>query len=105
VVTDTLPVIPVVTERDSVVVDADTIPDPPRVAIQAGIFIRRNEAQRAQRRISEHLNREVLVIERWDRYYVIIPGFYTREETYSFYPELAGLGYSQIMIIENWESP
>jgi cell division protein FtsN len=104
-IADTVPVLPVVTERDSVVVDADTIPDPPRVAIQAGIFIRRNEAQRAQRRISEHLDREVLIIERWERYYVIIPGFYTREETYSFYPELAGLGYSQIMIIENWESP
>lgn len=72
----------------------------PPISIQAGVFNKESEAKRAQRRISSKLERPVEITEQWGRYYVIIPGFFTREETYPYYPELAELGYSQIMIIE-----
>jgi hypothetical protein len=34
---------------------------------------------------------------------VIITGFFTREETYKYYPELTGLGYPGITLIENYK--
>jgi len=42
----------------------------------------------------------VEIIPEYDYYRVIVTGFYTREETYRFYPELAGLGYDKIYLIE-----
>lgn len=109
IVTDTLPGdpglkagLPVVTLRDSVAMAREItieITEPP-ISIQAGVFNKLSEARRAQRRISNKLERSVDIVEQWGRYYIIIPGFYTREETFPLYPELAGLGYSQIMIIE-----
>ena len=41
------------------------------------------------------------IVEEWDSYRVVIPGFFTREEAYPWYPELAGLGFTQVYVIEN----
>jgi hypothetical protein len=73
----------------------------PTIAIQVAIFYKKSEALRAQRRISSKLKVPVEIVEQWEFFRVIIPGFFTREETYRFYPELAGLGYPGITIIEN----
>jgi len=32
-----------------------------------------------------------------------VTGFFTPEETYRFYPELAGLGFDAIILIDNSE--
>jgi hypothetical protein len=37
---------------------------------------------------------------RWDSYHLVIPGFNSREETFPYYPELAGMGYTNIYVIE-----
>lgn len=72
----------------------------PSIAIQVSVFYKKSEALRAQRRISSKLKLPVEIVEQWEFYRVIIPGFNTREETYRYYPELAGLGYPGVTIIE-----
>lgn len=76
----------------------------PTFALQVGVFRKKNEALRAQRRIRSKLKLPVEIVEQWDYFHVIVTGFYTREETYKFYPELTGLGYPGISIIENYRS-
>jgi cell division protein FtsN len=72
----------------------------PRFSIQAGAFPELSEAKRAQRRIKSKLGLESILVQEFDFTRVLIPGFYTRRETHRYYPELAGLGYDRIMIIE-----
>ncbi len=77
----------------------------PTIALQVAIFHRRSQALRAQKRITSRLNLPVEIVERWGNYYVIVTGFYTREQTYKYYPELTGIGYPRIILIENYKRP
>jgi len=72
------------------------------ISLQVGIFYRKAEALRAQRRITSKLKLKVEIVEQFDRYIVLIRGFQTREETYKYYPELAGLGYPGVSLIEEY---
>jgi hypothetical protein len=72
----------------------------PIYTLQVGTFYKYNEALRAQRRISSKLKVSAEIIKQWDYYRISIGGFFTKEETYRFYPELAGLGYTQVSLIE-----
>jgi cell division protein FtsN len=75
----------------------------PTIALQVGVFHNKNQALRAQKRITSKLNLPVEIITQWDYYHVIVTGFFTREETYRYYPELAGLGYPGVTVIENYK--
>jgi hypothetical protein len=77
-----------------------SMPSEPAISLQVGVFHRKADALRAQRRIISKLNLPVEIVQQWDYYHVLITGFYTREETYKYYPELAGMGYPSIMLIE-----
>ncbi len=77
----------------------------PTIALQVGIFYSKFLAYRAQRRISTKLKLPVEVVLQWNYYHVIITGFYTREETFRYYPELAELGYPGVSLIENYKRP
>ncbi len=70
------------------------------ISIQVGVFEKRSEAMKAQRKITSKLKLQVELVEKWGRYIVLIRGFHTREETYPYYPELAGLGYPGVSIVE-----
>ena len=72
----------------------------PPVSMRVGEFIKKSQALKAQRKIRTKLGLESEIVERWGNYYIIIGGFYTREETYKYYPELAGIGLTRIMIID-----
>jgi cell division protein FtsN len=72
----------------------------PPVSMRVGEFIKKSQALKAQRKVSRTLGLESEIVERWGYYYIIIGGFYTREETYQYYPELAGIGLTRIMIID-----
>jgi hypothetical protein len=72
----------------------------PTISIQVATFYKQSKALRAQRKISAKLKIPVEVVKQWEYYKVIIRGFYNREETYKYYPELAGLGYPGIFLIE-----
>ena len=76
------------------------IPPEPTISLQVALFQTRSQAIRAQRRIMNKLNLPVEIVQQWDYYRVIVTGFYTREETYKYYPELTGLGYPNITLIE-----
>ena len=107
VATDTVPVsVPVVAKVDTIQkvdviipVIADE-PPKPTVALQVAVFYRKSQALRAQKKIISKLDLPVEVVQQWDTYRVIVTGFFTREETYKWYPELAGLGYDRISLIE-----
>ena len=88
-----------------VVQEKPVAPPEPTIALQAGVFRRKAEAIRAQRRITLKLGLPVEIVEQWGYFHVIIPGFFTKEETYKYFPELAELGYPGISLIENYKSP
>ncbi len=75
----------------------------PKVSLLVGSFSKRTKALKAKKKIESRLNLPVKIIEQWDLYRVVVIGFYTVEETYSWYPELAGIGYDVISIIDESE--
>jgi len=82
-------------------VKIEEIPPPePIFILQAGSFYKLSQAEKAKRKIESKLKRPVEIVQEWGSYKVIIPGFYTREETYPYYPELAGLGFTDIFVYE-----
>ncbi len=84
------------------VVEKEVAPPPPvpRFIIHVASYPRRPQAERAKLKIQRTLMLPVEIIEDWDRYRVVVTGFFTREETYPYYPELAGLGFSDIFVFE-----
>jgi hypothetical protein len=75
----------------------------PSIALQVAIFVKESQALRAQKRIMSKLNLPVEIVKQYDYYHVIVTGFYTREETFKYYPELAGIGYPGITLIPNYK--
>lgn len=75
-------------------------PPIPRFLLHAGNYRKLSDAERAKKKIERRLNLPVEIIEDWDSYRVVVTGFFTREETYPYYPELAGLGFSDIFVYE-----
>lgn len=84
--------------RETIVVPV--IPSKPTVSLQVALFNKRWQALQAQRRITNKLHLPVEIVQQWDYYKVIVTGFYTREETFKYYPELAGIGFPNITLIE-----
>jgi hypothetical protein len=74
----------------------------PSIALQVGIFHKESQALRAQRKITSKLDLPVEIVRQFDYYHVLVTGFFTKEETYKYYPELAGMGYPGISLIENY---
>jgi cell division protein FtsN len=72
----------------------------PKFSLQVGVYYKQSDALRAQRKITSKLKLPVEIVKQYEYYHVIVTGFYTREETYKYYPELAGLGYPSITLIE-----
>lgn len=98
--------VPTVLESDTTfklineIIVTSLTPPEPTVSLQVAVFYKRSQALRAQRKIIKKLNLPVKIVQQWDFYRVIVTGFYTREATYEYYPELAGLGYPGISLIE-----
>lgn len=78
------------------------VPSVPSIALQVGIFHKESQALKARKKIMSKLYLPVTIVKQWDYYHVLVTGFHTREETYQYYPELAGLGYPGITLIENY---
>ncbi|HBZ21566.1 MAG TPA: hypothetical protein DEO60_10575, partial [Bacteroidales bacterium] len=75
----------------------------PTVALQVAIFVRESQALRAQKRIMSKLNLPVEIVKQFEYYHVIVTGFYSREETFPYYPELAGIGYPGVTLIPDYK--
>jgi cell division protein FtsN len=75
-------------------------PPAPRFILHAGYYHKRSQAERARRKLERSLDKPVELLEEWDGYRVVVTGFFTREETYPYYPELAGLGFSDVFVYE-----
>jgi hypothetical protein len=72
----------------------------PKVSLHFGEFRKRSQALKAQRRVSAKFNVTVEIFMRYDSYHLTITGFYTQEETTPYFPELAGMGYTNIFVIK-----
>lgn len=75
----------------------------PSIALQVAIYHKETQALRAQKKIMTKLNLPVEIIQQFDYYHVIVTGFYSREETFQYYPELAGIGFPRITLLENYK--
>lgn len=100
IVAEEIPEVAAPEEKVADDIDVESLIEEPRFSIQAGVFAELSEARRAQRRILNKLGLESILVEEYDFTRLLIPGFYSRRETYKYYPELAGLGYDQTMVIE-----
>lgn len=97
-----IPIIPVpVPEvREDTIKEELPVIEEPKISLQAEVFPKLSQAMRAKRRIESKLNLEVEIVQEWDYYRVLVRGFYTVQETYKYYPELVGLGYDNIVLID-----
>ncbi|MEE4215760.1 MAG: SPOR domain-containing protein, partial [Bacteroidales bacterium] len=75
----------------------------PLFSLQVAVYPKRTQAMRAKRQIERKLYLPVEIVQQWDYYRVIVTGFYTREETFRYYPELAELGFDRIVLIDKGE--
>ena len=75
-------------------------PEEPKVSLQVAVFPKLSSAMRAKRRIESKLGLTVEIVQQWDYYRVLVRGFYTIQETYKYYPEIVGLGYDNIIPID-----
>ncbi|MDZ7633093.1 MAG: SPOR domain-containing protein [Bacteroidales bacterium] len=93
---------PAVIAPDKPVVEKEAAPPPPvpRFILHAASYPKRTQAERAKQKIERNLKLPVEIQEDWDRYRVVVTGFFTREETYPYYPELAGMGFTDIFVYE-----
>jgi len=93
---------PEVVVPEKQVVEKEVAPPPPvpRFILHAASYPKLAQAERAKEKIERKLKLPVEILEEWDRYRVVVTGFFTREETYPYYPELAGLGFSDIFVYE-----
>ncbi|MBK8883558.1 MAG: SPOR domain-containing protein [Bacteroidales bacterium] len=73
------------------------------ISLQVGVYYKESKARKAQRKITSKLHLQVEIVKKWDYYRVMVVGFKTREETYKYYPELAGIGYPGITLIEEYK--
>jgi hypothetical protein len=85
------------------IVEEKPVAPEPTVALRVGVFHNHLKALRAQRKIINKLGLPVEVVQQYEYFNVIVTGFFTREETYRYYPELAGIGYPSIVLIENYK--
>lgn len=74
------------------------------MALEIGSFSKKEIAQKVQRKIMTRFNHPVEIITQWDRYHVIMSGFTEKSEINSIIPELAKLGYDEILVIRNFDS-
>jgi cell division protein FtsN len=99
---------PVVTLADTgkaveVKKDTSTVKPKPTIALMVNRYYKKSQAIKAQRKITKKLKLQVEIVPQWEYYNVIITGFFTPEETYKYYPELAGLGFTVRWIDWNQE--
>ncbi len=79
----------------------EEVPPPePIFILHAGSYYKLADAEKAKKKIEKKLNLPVEIVPEWENFRVIITGFYTREETYPYYPELAGMGFTDIFVYE-----
>ncbi len=88
-----------VTDRESLEGEKPVVKEPP-ISLQVAVYHSRARAMRARRKIMKNLDLPVEIAMQWEYYRVIVTGFMTREETYRYYPELAGLGFDSIYMID-----
>ena len=93
-----MPVVEPVAEVPVVEIPPEVIK--PKISLHVGEFRKRSQALKAQKKVVRKFDVPVDIFMRWDSYHLVITGFHDREETFMYYPELAGMGYTNIYVIQ-----
>ena len=75
----------------------------PTIVLQIAVFHNKSEALKAQRIITTKLNLHVKIVQEWGYYKVFVTGFHTSEEANKYFSAIVQLGYSKILLIENYK--
>ena len=86
-------------KEEPVVEEKPAAPAKPTISIHVAAYHKKSRALKAQRRIAKKLMLQAEIVQQFEYYHVLIRGFYTREETYKYYPELAGIGFPGVTLI------
>jgi hypothetical protein len=78
------------------------IVDTTNIVLMVGIFHDKSDAILARNKIVSNLKLPVTIIQEWEYYKVLVTGFKSVKETAPFYPQLAKLGYPEILLIRNF---
>lgn len=70
--------------------------------LQVEVFHDRSKALNAQKRIKAKINLPVELVQEWEYYRLIVPGFKTSDEAIKCSSAIAALGYPNISLIENY---
>ena len=86
-----------------VVGDSTSVLSPPNIVRQIDVFHNKSEALNAQKTITTKLNLHVKIVQEWGYYKVFVTGFHTSEEANKYFSAIVQLGYSKILLIENYK--
>jgi hypothetical protein len=100
IITDTTVVKPVDQKVEEPVVEEIPVVAKPKVYLHFGEFRKRSQAIRAQRKVTSKLDMPVEIFMKYNSYHLVISGFNDQTETTRFFPELAGMGYTNIYVIK-----
>lgn len=100
IVADTTVVRPVEIPVEEPVTEVQPPVVKPKISLHVGEFRKRSQALKAQRKVTSKFDLPVDIFIRWDSYHIVITGFEKREDTFPYYPELAGMGYTNIYVIQ-----
>lgn len=70
--------------------------------LQVEVFHDKSKAMYAQKKITAELNLPAEVVQEWEYYRLIVPGFKTTDEAIKCSSTIANLGYTNISLIENY---
>jgi hypothetical protein len=100
---DTMAVKPVEIKAEEPVVDVEPVILKPKYTLHVGEFRKRSQAEKAQRKVMSKFDlpeKRVFIFMKWDSYHLVISGFYDKKETTPYFPELVGMGYTNIFVPE-----
>lgn len=70
--------------------------------LQVEVFHDKSKAMNAQKKIATAINLPVELVQEWEYYRLIVPGFKTTDDAIKYSSTIANLGYPNISLIENY---
>jgi cell division protein FtsN len=70
--------------------------------LQVEVFHNKSKAMNARKKIKTELNLPVEIVQEWEYYKVIVPGFETTDDAIKCSSTIANLGYPDITLIKNF---
>jgi len=91
-------------EKSAIPDIAEDMPDVSQstFTLQVEVFHDKSKAMNAHKKITAEINLPVEIVQEWEYYRLIVPGFKTTDEAIKCSSTIANLGYPNISLIENY---